>query len=75
MTREQLHRGEDARRRAAGPGRQAMVTVTTTRQASGDIGPCSHVACRERAAYALLVRVGDVEANTWVCEAHLRELA
>lgn len=46
------------------------VVVFDARLARGDVGPCAHGDCRERATYIVDFDVNSVEARTWVCDEH-----
>jgi hypothetical protein len=51
------------------------VVVTNDDVPDGDVGPCAYVDCKKRATHVVLLEVARIEAHTWVCDTHLRELA
>ena len=46
------------------------VTVMFNKHARGDIGPCAHDACGDRAARIYDICVNGVWMRTWVCDTH-----
>ena len=53
----------------------SVIEINEPRRATGNIGPCSHVDCDERATRIVDVFIEGVVAHTWVCGEHFDVLA
>jgi hypothetical protein len=48
----------------------AEAKVIEDRIASGDVGPCSHQACKNRALHIITITVKGLETTVYACAEH-----